>query len=121
MDPKKISAIAQAFNDVCGTSDGSTSIKHRFDGSVLHVTFTSVVHFAEERSLREQVKRETERSVVMITDCMAKVSKQFSSLYGSSLRPKEVRSSDNVEIISATATSPRKIAYYRRHIDFEVP
>lgn len=121
MDPKKINAIAQSFHDVCGTSDGSTSIKHTFDGSTLHVTFTSVVHFAEERSLREQLKRETERSVVMINDCMAKVGKHYSSLYGSSLRPKEVRSTDNVEIVSATATSPRKIAYYRRHIHFEVP
>lgn len=120
LDPKKINAIAQAFNDVCGTSDGSTSIKHTFDGTILHVTFTSVVHFAEERSLREQLKRETERSVVMVNDCMAKVGKHFASMYGKSLRPKEVRSTDNVEIISATASSPRKIAYYRRHIDFEV-
>jgi len=121
MDPKKISALAQAFQEVCGTSDGNTSIKHRFDGTVLHVTFTSVVHFAEERSLREQLKRETERSVAMISDCMAKVGKLFTESYGKSLRPKEVRSTDNVEIVSASAMSPRKIAYYRRHIDFEVP
>lgn len=121
MDPKKINAIAQAFENACGTSDGNTSIKHRYDGNLLHVTFTSVVHFAEERSLREQVRRETERSVAMVSDCMAKVGKEFASLYGKSLRPKEVRSFDNVEIISATAMSPRKIAYYRRHIEFEVP
>ncbi len=121
MDPKKISAIAQAFQNVCGTSNGSTSIKHSFDGKILHVVYTSVVHFAEERSLRAQVAKETERSVAMVSDCMSKVGKEFSALYGKSLRNKEVSSSDNVEIISATATSARKIAYYRRHIDFEIP
>jgi hypothetical protein len=120
MDARQLSALSQAFDTVCGTSDGNTSVKHKYIGENLIVTYTSVVHFAEEYSLREQTKRETERSVMMINDCISKVKPKYSELYGKSLKIKEMASNDNVEIISASAMSPRKIAYYRRHVTYEV-
>lgn len=120
MDARQLSALSQAFEMTCGTSDGNTSIKHKYIGENLIVTYTTVVHFAEEYSLREQTRRETQRSVDMINDCLTKVKPLYSDLYGKSLKIKEVSSNDNVEIISASAMSPRKIAYYRRHVTYEV-
>ena len=120
MDARQLSALSQAFEIACGNSDGSTSVKHKYLGENLIVTYTSVVHFAEEYSLREQTKRETERSVSMINDCISKVKPLYSEKYGKSLKIKEVSSNDNVEIISASAMSSRKIAYYRRYVTYEV-
>jgi len=37
---------------------------------------------------------------------------------GKNLSLKEQGTNDNIEIISATAHSPRKIAYYRRQVRF---
>jgi hypothetical protein len=120
MDARQLSALSQAFENTCGSSDGNTSVKHKYQGDNLIVTYTSVVHFAEEYSLREQTKRETERSVMMINDCISKVKTAYKELYGSALKIKEISSNDNIEIVSASAMSPRKIAYYRRYVTYEV-
>lgn len=120
MDAKQLSALAQSFQDVIGSPDGRQSVSYKFIGETLQVTYMSVVHFAEERSMREQVNRETERSVQTVNDAVKKVNDRFKEITGKGAKLKEVRSTDNVEIISATATSPRRIAYYRRYVEFEV-
>lgn len=120
MDAKKISAIAQAFQDVEECSDGNTSVKHKFLGEQLQLTYTTLVFFAEERSLRLQVLREFERSSSIVDSCIKKASESFKDLYGKSMKLKISSDSDNVEIISSTANSPRKIAYYRRYFTYEV-
>jgi hypothetical protein len=120
MDAKQLSAIAQAFQDVVGSPDGKQSVNYKFLGDNLQVTYMSTVYFAEERSMREQVRRETERSVMTINDAMKKMNDRYKEITGKGAKLKEVRSTDNLEIISATATSPRRIAYYRRYVDFEI-
>ena len=120
MDAKELSALMQSFELVKGSTDGQHSVSPKMLGNNLQVTYISVVHFAEERSMREQVKRETERSVQVVNDAMKKVNDKYREITGKGPKLKEVRTSDNVEIISATATSPRRIAYYRRYVEFEI-
>lgn len=119
MNAKELSALAQSFQGVCGSPDGQQSIMYKFIGNNVQVTYTSVVHFASEQSMHEQVVRETERSVQLVNIAMKKVNESYKEIVGKGPKLKEIKSSDNVEIVSATASSLRKIAYYRRYVEFE--
>ena len=84
------------------------------NGDVLVLKFVSVVHFAEEQSLRLQVDRVTQESVQLLGDKLNEVKEAFKEITGEALKVKELNSNDNVEMVSGTALSQRKVAYYRR-------
>lgn len=118
---KKVSALSQAFQDVVGTASGHTSLTHKHLGEGrLRIMFTTVVHFAEERVLRDQVIRESERSIALLNDTVKKVKERFKEISGETLKLTEQSSNDSVELISTSTLTPRKVAYYRRIVDFEV-
>ena len=94
------------------TRGGDKSIKADFSGENLVFTFTSVVHFAEERSLQMQVDRLADESVQVLSDALSTLKSAFKEATGESLKTKDVKSSDNIELVSAM--SQRKVAYYRR-------
>ena len=91
---------------------GERSVKAEFVGDNLIFTFTSVVHFAEERSLQMQVDRLADESVQVLKDGLTTLKSAFKEAAGVSLKTKDVKSSDNIELVSAM--SQRKVAYYRR-------
>ena len=74
----------------------------------------SVVQFASEHSLREQADRISEESVKILNDAVKSLKKDFKEKTGTTLKLKEDGSYDNVEVVSGSIHSPRKIAYYRR-------
>lgn len=78
----------------------------------MSLTFTSVVHFAEERSLQMQVDRLNHESVARISNLLTQLKKDFKEMTGDALRVKELRSNDSIELVSGL--SQRKVAYYRR-------
>ena len=51
---------------------------------------------------------------------MKEMKNSFRDKAGRALKSKEISNKDSVELISATANSQRKIAYYRRKIIFEI-
>ena len=97
---------------------GTRSIKAEFLGENLILKFTSVVHFAEERSLQMQVERLTEEAVELLGKSLSNLKSEFKEATGTSLKTKDVKSSDDVELISAL--SQRKVAYYRRSHVIEI-
>jgi len=113
-----LSILANSLQKVEGSRDGVSSITHKFYGNILEVTYTSVVHFSEENSMSLQVNREIDRSIQVINSAMKVVKENYSKSGNKSLKLVEEGTNDNVEIISATAHSPRKIAYYRRQVRF---
>lgn len=116
-----LNAFAQAFQDVTGTSNGQFSVKYKTLGTdMIELTYMSIVHFAEERSLQLQTKNETERSVQLISDTIQKLKKRYKEIAGKSIKLTELKTHDGFEIVSASSTSPRKIAYYRRYTTLEV-
>jgi hypothetical protein len=116
-----LSAFHQAFQDVTGTSNGQFSVKYKTLGSEnIEMTYMSIVHFAEERALSFQTKIETERSIQLISEIVKKVKTRYKELCGKSIKINEVSTRDAFELVSASSTSPRKIAYYRRFTVFEV-
>ena len=56
----------------------------------------------------------------MLNKKLAEVKQDFKEQANRGLKIKEIANSDDVELVSASAYSERKIAYYRREIKFEI-
>ena len=100
------------------SSSGTISITPVFSGNTLTLRYKTVVHFAEERSLQIQVDRASKESIDRIAACVADLKKNFKEITGESLKLKDVKSTDSMELVSGL--SSRKIAYYRRMCVLEV-
>jgi hypothetical protein len=115
--------LAQALECCKGSKDGTTSITYKILGNdSVELCYTCVVNFASEASFRSQQSRELDRAKEMIKDATKIVKKEFKSLTREELQMKVVQGSesDSIEIISATAHNPRRIAYYRFRTVFAV-
>jgi translation initiation factor RLI1 len=97
---------------------GTQSVKAEFAGNNLVLKFTSVVHFAEEASLKLQVDRLAQESVQLLADLLKKLKADFKEASGETLKVKELKSTDGVELISGL--SLRKVAYYRRNHTLQI-
>ena len=56
----------------------------------------------------------------VFSDALKKIKSEFKDTTGRALTIKEVGRDDDVELISATSNSPRKIAYYRCQLSLQV-
>ena len=116
-----INAIGNILDKTVGRGgDGSRSVTGAMSGDVLTLKFATIVNFASESSLRQQADRMTEESITVLADRISNLKKEFKELTGNTLSLKELNSRDSVEVISATANSLRKIAYYRRNVQMQI-
>lgn len=95
-----------------GSPSGTVSVTSSFAGNTLTLKYKTVVHFAEERSLQMQVDRAREESVARLSAGIAELKKEFKDITGETLKLKEHKSTDSLELVSGLAQ--RKVAYYRR-------
>lgn len=103
--------IDNTYNPASKT--GSYSLKGHIAGDMLVLRFKTIVHFASEQTLRPQVQSAKEHSVGLMKDFLSRLKKKYKEASGESLKIKESKNDDNIEIIQATSNSPRKVAYYR--------
>ena len=91
------------------------SIKGTLAGDNLILQYTTIVHLASERNLRDQIRKVEAESVALLKDYISKVKKEFKDQINRPLKCKERDSNDSVEIITTSPYTPRKTAYYRRN------
>ncbi len=116
-----INCLAQCLENIKGSSNGTESIIYKFPGEGrMMLTYTTIVNFASDASLRSQVGKESSRSIDMINDAIKTIKKTYKEASGRTLKCKEVSTDDNIEVISVTFHSPKKIAYYRRFVIYEI-
>ena len=75
--------------------------------------YSTVVHFASEIALREQVIRCAEEATQRLDAFLKDLKKEFKVASGNTLKTTKAGRDDNVELIQATSNSTRKIALYR--------
>ena len=121
LSSQDINALGNILDITFGRSghDGF-SISHTLQGNRLTLKYNTIVHFASERSMRDQVALLVDESNVRLKDKVTGLKKEFKEATGNSLKVKEISNKDDVELIQATTLSPRKIAYYRRFADLEI-
>ena len=110
--------ILNSANDRGG--DQHIGIAASLQGDILTLKYSTIVHFASERSLRSQLVLLVDESMQRLSNEITRVKSEFKDATGDVLKIDEVSNKDNVELIQATTNSPRKIAYYRRFIDVKV-
>tara|TARA_R110001583_G_scaffold16272_8_gene66675 strand:- start:12818 stop:13204 length:387 start_codon:yes stop_codon:yes gene_type:complete len=126
LNTSEVNSLGQVLNDTWGKSTcqefrtPTMSITTSLQGDCLSCNYTTIVHLASDRNIREQVKRFEEESVKLTSEYMKRVRKEFKKLSGRALKVKEINSTDSVELITASPFTPRKTAYYRRFTNFKV-
>tara|TARA_R100000501_G_C2545105_1_gene62198 strand:+ start:218 stop:595 length:378 start_codon:yes stop_codon:yes gene_type:complete len=116
MDFSDVNTLGNIINTTFGKSsspDGTYSIKCDLAGDTLTLKYSTIVHFAGEHALGAQVSRCADEATQRLDEYLADIKKVFKEASGKTLKHEKGDGSDNVELISATSNSLRKIAYYR--------
>mgnify|MGYP003627140031 CR=1 FL=1 len=115
---QEISILGNILNSTFGKSSTvkspTVSIKGSLSGNNLELKYTTIIHLASERNLRDQVKKFEEESIKLLSDYIKMCKKEFKGGSGRTLKLKEIGSNDSVEVITTSPYAPRKTAYYRR-------
>ena len=118
---KDINALGNILNFTVGRGgDGKVGVSNSLQGDILTLKYSTIVHFASERSMRDQVNLLNDESVQVLSNTVSNLKKEFKETTGKSLKITEISNKSDLELIQATNNSPRKIAYYRRFADLRV-
>ena len=117
---KEIRALAQATETTWGYSSSDRKLTTKLNGEVMEMQLMTVVHFASELSLSQQLPAQRDYANEVFKSELKRIKEQFKDSAGRALVTKEINRDDDVELISATSNSPRKIAYYKSRIMLQV-
>ena len=115
--------VGQVLENHWGTQsspDGTWSITYDLAGDLLTLKYKTIVHFASERSLNPQVAEQNRVAITLVNEKLAEVKKFYKDVAGTALKTTDIGGNDDVELISMSATSPRKVAYYRYNHAFKL-
>ena len=123
MNFNDVNVLGNLLNTTYGKSSspaGDYSIKCDLAGDVMTLKYSTIVHFASERGLTDQVTRCAEEAQQRLTEYFTSLKKEFKDNAGNTLKTEEISSNDDLELIQSTSNSPRKIAYYRMNKSLRV-
>ena len=118
----ELNQLGDVVNYTWGKSsvDGTNSLTCSLDGDLMNIKFQTVVHFASEHSLRQQVDRLVDESIQLISSKVAHTKTRYKEVSGSALKLEEETNMDDIELISMSVHNPRRIAIYRRTCSLRV-
>ncbi len=119
---KELITVLKILEEMKAYSGGNStySISHSLQGNILEIKYSTVVHFASEQSLQQQTLRLKDASAQLINETLANLKSAFRDAEGKTLKTEEVGGTDDLELLSATSNSPRKISYYKNRRNFEL-
>lgn len=125
LELKQINAIAQAIDSSWGTSStpqtASYSVKAQLVGDdKLLVKFIAVVNFSSQGDYIRMTRVYAEESQRVIDAFIKNVKTKYKTLTDETLKLKKQDPSDNVEVINLGVYNPKRTAYYRSNVVFEV-
>ena len=116
--------VAQATDTSWGRSStplaATHSIKFTLQGELLIATYVVVINFASDVQRIEHKRRHDSESDLIISSVMTKVKARYKELCGHTLKAKEISKSDSLELTALNIYNPKKTAYYRKKVIFEV-
>ncbi len=113
----ELNQLGDIVNYTWGKSsgDGTRSLTCELQDNAMHIKFQTVVHFASEQSLRQQVDRLVDESIQIISSKVDHTKKRYKEVSGTTLKLEEEQNMDNIEMISTSVHNPRRVAIYRRN------
>ena len=100
------------------SADGTYSVKYALAGDKLTLMYTTIVYFAEERSLHPQVGAAYDQAIQLVDAKLGEVKTAYKAVTDSSLKLEDLGGKDDLELIQPQG--PRKIAYYRYNHVFKI-
>ncbi len=118
-------ALGQALDTSWGRSStpqsASFSVKMTMLGpDRLMASYTAIVNFASERQRLEMKKRYESEAKAVTAAVLKTVKGNYKQLAGSTLTTKELSSVDSIEIIDMNVHTPRRLAYFRLKVVYEI-
>ena len=102
------------------SKDGTYSIKHAINGESLFLKFMTIMHYSEDTSLKLNLDRSRLQAQQLIKETCENLKKEYKEKTSDNLKLKLHEGQDDVEIISSTSQSVRKVAYYRYNVLVEI-
>jgi len=122
-----INALGQAIDSTWGRSStprtSSYSVKFTFVGTDrLLASYNVIVNFVSEKEMILMKRSCMEESDTVIAKHVEEVKKTYKEISGESLSLKEQKgsSSDSLEIINFNVHNPKRTAYFKRKVMFEI-
>lgn len=120
-----INALGQAIDTTWGRSStpktASFSVKFTLLGdSRLLASCMFVTNFVSEGEMIKMKRQCVEDSKSVLAEHIKSVKETYKSLTGESITLKEESSTDSLEIIGFNVHNPKRTAYYRRKVVFEI-
>jgi|TARA_B110000467_G_C18302876_1_gene472595 hypothetical protein len=113
-------ALAQATETSWGHSSSDRKLTSKLQDDVLELQLMTIVHFAGERALSQQLDAQRDYANDMFKEQLKRIKDEFKESCDRALVAKEIDRSDDLELISATSNSPRKIAYFKAKVLLKV-
>jgi replicative DNA helicase len=113
----ELNQLSDVVNYTWGKSsgDGTRSLTCALQQDEMIIKYSTVVHFASEYALKQQVDRLVDESMQIIVGKLDHTRSQYKEVAGTTLKLEEISNSDSIEMVSASIHNPRKIAIYRRN------
>lgn len=124
-DPEiNVNALGQAIDSTWGRTStpktASYSVKFTITGGCLQASYAAIVNFATEREMIEMKRRYHEECRSVIDGLLKQIAKTYKELCDKSLKMKERTRSDSVEVISNSVNNPKRTAYYRCKVLYDL-
>lgn len=120
-----INALGQAIDSTWGRSStpktASYSVKFSFLGdSRLLASYKVITNFVSEKEMILMKRSCLEESESVIAEHVKSVKDIYKQLTGDTISLKEENATDSLEIINFNVHNPKRTAYYRRKVVFEI-
>jgi len=120
LNAEEISVLGQVFNHTFGYSSETMKVTSSLHGDSLILKYVAVIQFASESSMEQQKAQYEKEANDCIADALKKMKADFREKVGRSIKVTEDSRDDSVQLISVSAHSPRKLAYYRMNVHLKV-
>tara|TARA_B100001094_G_scaffold315861_1_gene356379 strand:+ start:5094 stop:5462 length:369 start_codon:yes stop_codon:yes gene_type:complete len=120
LSSEEVNVLGQVFNHTFGYSSDTMKVTSSLHGDDLTLKYVAIIQFASEESMQKQKAEYEKESIKVLADALKKMKKEFKDRAGRSIKVKEESRNDSVELISTSAYSPRKLAYYRVNVQLKV-
>lgn len=120
LNTSEVAALGQIFNHTFGYSSDSIKVTSSLHGDSLVLKYITVLQFGSESSMQEHMKGHEKEATKVVDDALSRMKKEFRETTGRSIKCTEESRDSDVELISANANTPRKLAYYRMTVHLKV-
>lgn len=120
LNSEEVNILGQVFNHSFGYSSDTMKVTSSLHGNSLVLKYVAICQFASESSMEQQKAQHEKDANDCITDALKKMKDEFRERAGRSIKATEESREDSTELISVSAYTPRKLAYYRMNVHLKV-